>query len=203
MSKAVLFSIKPEWCLPILDLRKTLELRTVIPQLSYPYKSYIYCSINGVTLYRSNDDGKIRIYHKKAHDAFLHHTVFNGKVIAEWICDGALGHCEMANADLAEQRGLMKREKIYEYSGFGEKEVKGLHISDLKIYDKPKELAEFYRWSDGLTDIRPCQNGKLCEHLIYDYTEGCEACAIDFDGTDCPYLKVQRPPQSWMYVEEL
>ena len=174
MSKAVLISIRPEWCFPILDLRKTLELRTVIPKLPYPYKSYIYCPINGVTLYRSNDDGKIRIYRKKAHEAFAHHTVFNGKVIAEWICDVALGHCEMANADLAEQQGLVKREKIYEYSGFGEKEVKGLHISDLVIYDKPKELGEFRSWNTG---------------VVFE------------DGYPMPTHEIKRPPQSWCYTE--
>ena len=163
----VLFSVKPEWCLPILDGRKTLELRKIIPKLSYPYKSYLYCTLNSVTLYRSNDDGKIRIYRKKAHEAFAHHTVFNGKVIAEWNCDCALGHCEMANADLAEQQGLVKREKIYEYSDFGEKEVYGLHIDDLKIYDTPKELNRFVRWNgwsyEGLS--RPPQSWCYVEEL--------------------------------------
>ena len=167
MGKAVLISNRPEWCLPILERRKTLELRKMIPKLPYPYKIFMYCTRNGVTLYRSNYDAEIRIYHKMAHESFSNHTVFNGKVIAEWTCDGALGHCEMANADLAEQQGLVKREKIYEYSGFGEKEVYGLHIDNLKIYDKPKELSEFYRW-----------NGWYHEQL-------------------------ERPPQSWMYVEDL
>ncbi|MBO7670138.1 MAG: hypothetical protein J6S60_06065, partial [Oscillospiraceae bacterium] len=96
----------------------------------------------------------------------------------------------------------VSRPELRKYEGYAIG-LYGWHISDLKIYDKPKQLSDFYRWSDGLTDIRPCQNGKPCENIIYDYTENCEACAIDFDGTDCPYLKVQRPPQSWCYVEEL
>ena len=49
------------------------------------------------------------------------------------------------------------------------------HISDLKIYDKPKELGEFRK---------VCLNGK-CSDCIYE---------------EC---KITRPPQSWCYVEEL
>ena len=98
--------------------------------------------------------------------------------------------------------------ELLDYLSAGEKSPReyvtgyGWHIQSLKIYDQPKKLSEFYRWYEGGNDIRPCENGKPCKHLFYDYTEDCEACAIDFDGTDCPYLKVQRPPQNWCYVEE-
>lgn len=52
-----------------------------------------------------------------------------------------LRNCEMANADIAEAQSCVKREKILEYSGGHE--VFGWHVSDLVIYDKPKELSEF------------------------------------------------------------
>lgn len=65
----------------------------------------------------------------------------NGKVIGEFVCDTILRNCEMANADIAEAQSCVKREKILEYSGGHE--VFGWHVSDLVIYDKPKELSEF------------------------------------------------------------
>jgi len=52
------------------------------------------------------------------------------------------------------------------------KEVYGWHISDLVIYDKPKELSEFMKAEYNY--------GKI--HL--------------------PPSKLYRPPQSWCYVEE-
>lgn len=36
---------------------------------------------------------------------------------------------------------------------------------------------------------RPCEDGKYCSYLKFDYSENCEMCTIDFDGTDCPYIK--------------
>ena len=67
----------------------------------------------------------------------------------------------------------------------------GWHISELKIYDKPKSILDFHR--------------------AVDKTElWCEKCAIGGKkGTACAFcygldgLRIRRPPQSWCYVEEL
>lgn len=56
----------------------------------------------------------------------------------------------MANADIAEVQGLVRREKMFEYAGG--KEAFGWHISDLKIYEQPLDLGEF-------TGIRTVKNG--------------------------------------------
>ena len=37
--------------------------------------------------------------------------------------------------------------------------------------------------------MRPCDEGKPCIHDYFDCRECCKACDIDFDGTDCPYMK--------------
>lgn len=73
------------------------------------------------------------------------------------------------------------------------------HIDELNIYEKPKELSEFQKDLD--CDDYPCNKGKFCEYDYYDYSEGCKACEIDFDGTHCIYKQLKRPPQSWCYVE--
>lgn len=36
---------------------------------------------------------------------------------------------------------------------------------------------------------RPCEEGKYCMYQTYDWSEYTECCGIDFDGTNCPYIK--------------
>ena len=73
--------------------------------------------------------------------------------------------------------------------------VYGWHISDLVIYDKPKELSEFYRKCNGIH----CR-GNDCEHWKYMRANADEF-EMDCDCNELP--PITRPPQSWCYVEEL
>lgn len=45
--KAVLMSIRPEWCKKILDGEKTVEVRRTCPAHGTPFKVYIYCTLAG------------------------------------------------------------------------------------------------------------------------------------------------------------
>lgn len=36
---------------------------------------------------------------------------------------------------------------------------------------------------------KPCDEKKPCIHKYYDYGENTEACDIDYDGENCPYIK--------------
>lgn len=80
--------------------------------------------------------------------------------------------------------------ELKNYVGIGDRTFYGLHISDLKIYDKPKELSEFRR----PLDMPTC-----------GYTEcgsyGTPLCAWLNKG--CEKRILTRAPQSWQYVEEL
>lgn len=135
--QAVMLSIRPEWCAKIASGKKTIELRKSKPKLELPFKCYIYCSLSGCKeFFIKNLGGDISRWNKEKW------ADKKGKVIGEFICDAMLSHCEMANADLAEQMSCVRREKIREYSGG--KEVFGWHISDLEIYDTPKDLSDFY-----------------------------------------------------------
>ncbi len=42
MSKAVLISIRPEWCQKIVTGQKTIEVRKTRPKITPPFKCYIY-----------------------------------------------------------------------------------------------------------------------------------------------------------------
>lgn len=193
--KSVLISIKPKYCELIANGKKTIEVRKTKPKLQTPFKSYIYCTkasnkyqticgsmvLNSDELYRHPKRGieygnsiELMLYDNCTKDNFL-----NGKVIGEFICDGIISHCEMANADIAEQQGKIKREDLLKYANG--KELYGWYISDLKIYDKPKELSKFIK-------------------CTYPF----DCCACDFwDSTYLVCAKPIRPPQSWCYVEEL
>lgn len=181
MSKAVMISIRPKWCAKIIIGRKTMELRKSVPKLEVPFKCYIYCTSGHP--YISVKGGNLD------RDTVRTNTVgrCNGKVIGEFVCDYILQRCEMANADIAEQQSCVRREDIYfKYSEEGKHYIYGWHISDLKIYDAPKELIEFHTW-------KKC---KSCSKSGYEST----ACIYD-ENCMIP-AAITKAPQSWCYVEE-
>ena len=77
--------------------------------------------------------------------------------------------------------------ELRNYIGQDIKQFYGWHISNLIIYDEPKELVDF-KVSCGLFKKRICGLRTLCG-------EEKGVC----DGTK----KITRPPQSWCYVEEV
>lgn len=177
--KAVMISIQPKWCELIAVGRKTLELRKSVPKIPVPFKCYIY---------QTKKNWLYKVL-KKWSSFNWAQCIINGqtKVIGEFTCDYILRFCHMANADLAERPSCVRREEIFEYSCG--KEVFGWHISDLKVYDKPKKLSEFYRECEGLNNTGMCWD---CECAVGDEHD-CAANGRRF---------LNRPPQSWCYVEE-
>ena len=120
MCKAVMLSIRPKWCEKIASGEKTIEVRKNRPKLGTPFKCYIYCTQSGVAL-----------------GAWGKH----GKVIGEFTCDRIYELAPLNHApDDVEQQACLTREEIVRYlKGVGY----GYHISDLRIYDQPRELTEF------------------------------------------------------------
>ena len=63
--KAVLLSIRPVWCVKILNGEKTVEIRKNRPKLKPPFKCYIYCTKAPkklITIFRDGDvfgDGEV------------------------------------------------------------------------------------------------------------------------------------------------
>lgn len=162
--KSVLLSIKPKYCELIAGGIKTIEVRKTKPKLDTPFKCYIY-------------ETKTKDYYSVFHETTM------GKVIGEFVCDkmlpiAILAHLMVSTLDC--MRACLSAEEIIEYAA-GNSYVYGWRISELEIYDKPKELSEF----------RQCHK---CEHYFF-----CKAGEYSCDGV----YKLTRPPQSWCYVEEV
>ena len=192
--KSVLIAIRPQWAEKIANGEKTIEVRKTAPK-EVPFKAYIYCA-NGE--YSPTNCGK-----KSISDCLiLNRNVVNGKVIGEFICDRII--CSQAYFDSQGKNHLtnvfpddIKKTCLDEYDLWdyiAGKAVKAnqmydgylWHISDLKIYDKPKELSEF---------SRPCSYSGLCF--------SCKRTSFKKDGNLLCNTKITRPPQSWMHVEDL
>jgi predicted transcriptional regulator len=178
VSKAVLISIRPEWTRLILSGEKTIEVRKTHPHIKTPFKCYIYCTkgkgnSGPTTHFFESDDGTF-YSDGRTFSAFL-----SGTVIGEFVCDEIIEDRHGENALLFENKGWVPFDVQKKYAT--KQILYGWHISELKIYDKPKELSEFMQ----------CHK---CE-----YYSGCKEHEYSCDGV----YKVQRPPQSFCYVEEL
>lgn len=182
--KSVLISIKPKWCEKIASGEKTIEVRKSAPQ-EVPFKAYIYCT-NGE--YSPTNCGK-----KSISDCLiLNRNVVNGKVIGEFICDKVdTYYYRDFGYEISEETFNKTMLTGVEFCGYGNgKTLYGWHISDLKIYDKPRELSEFYTIDKSGDDC--------CIACVYHETPieemPCRTCT-----GERRYL--YRPPQSWQYVE--
>ena len=180
--KSVLITIRPQWAEKIAKGIKTIEVRKTAPK-EVPFKAYIYESRNGGH----------RCKHCNEKDSCYSYAPKNvgcyngsGKVIGEFICNNAseLDYVYYWNNGYEFETCLTYRQ-VADY-GKG-KPIYGWHISDLKIYDKPKELSEFYT-------KKKCNS---CNKSGYEST----ACMYD---EDCKVpMSITRAPQSWQYIEDL
>ena len=196
MSKAVLISIRPEWVEKIANGEKTIEVRKTKPKLETPFKCYIYCTnirpfLVWGDVFRGDwftEFTRISGYSRAEADKIW--DVFNGHIAGEFTCDRIYELAPLNHApDDIEKQACLTREEIVNYlKGTGY----GWHISDLKIYDAPKKLGEF--WRDCLEYSELSTNCWSCENVCGDG-----------DETDCNtdgQLYLHRAPQIWCYVEE-
>ena len=171
MSKAVMLSIRPRWVQKIANGEKTIEVRKTRPKLETPFKCYIYCTQSGVALGAWGKHGKV--IGEFTCDRIFPINVFDNGGIQNWFFE----HME---------RSCLTYEELADYIGNG-RTGHGWHISDLVIYDDPKELIEFHTW-------KKC---KSCSNSGYEST----ACIYD-ENCMIP-AAITKAPQSWCYVEAM
>lgn len=196
--KAVLISIKPKWCELIASGKKTLEVRKNRPKLETPFKVYIYCTADMVKHIVFDEYGDRQI------------ELVQQRVIGEFVCDridshtadclivkedrqkATIGSCLSGKEILEYLSGL--RLSTDRYSICHLQDFYCWHISDLKIYENPKELSQF-----NFPPERFCEHG-LCGGCPKYEMPG-EYGDVMFD---CEWKRpVLKAPQSWCYVEEL
>lgn len=199
MSKAVLISIRPKWVEKIVSGEKAIEVRKTKPKLDTPFKCYIYCTRDKHLAFMQNQTGTNLIACMDVDAAIpVGGAMGNGKVIGEFTCerivpityDGGRLWCP-TNAAFSPATCLSQAEIIAYIGDKGR--CYGWHISDLRIYDTPRDLGEF--WRDCLEYSELSTNCWSCENVCGDG-----------DETDCNTdgrLYLHRPPQSWCYVEVL
>ncbi len=140
---------------------KRSELRTRPPKVNEPYLGYIYETL------KNGGCGKV----------IGEFTAYNENTYR--MCVGVPKHLAVT--------ACLSSEEIWVYSKQGEKDLTEISISDLIIYDKPKELSEFTKagalgYDDWLYGIYNGTSESTYEKYLMPF-------------------KVTKPPQSWCYVE--
>ena len=182
MKKAVMLSIRPKWCEKIARGEKTIEVRKNRPEMKTPFKCYIYCTYGKGLIERNDPCYPNMLLDQTVSRDKTWGNCCNGKVIGEFVCKDFVTYCNgkpvltirKETAVEIEKRSCLSREEILEYAPKGN--PIGWCISDLVIYEKPKELSEF--------------------KLYY--------CSVVREGGyPMPTHEMRRPPQSWCYVREV
>ncbi len=184
MNKAVMISIQPKWCELIANGKKCIEVRKTRPKLDTPFKAYIYCTLppkeelfthGGIREYANElirlQDGRIvygysmQLCCDNENRPYSRDNFLCKKVIGEFVCDEIIqiNASNMIAAYFNKPYGTcLTDEELVLYSNGNP--LYGWHISDLLIYDKPKELNEFKRL-DGRKITRPPQSWCYVEGL--------------------------------------
>lgn len=203
--KAVLISIQPKWVEKIANGQKTIEVRKTAPKCEEPFKCYIYVTkakkwfhsgiivTSDELLWLSSDKIKMCDGFELWADGEYYQCV-NCKVIGEFVCDKVYEIVNgkssfFCNGATRSETNLVATQScldFYDMAAYlGDKNGCGWHISDLKIYDKPKELGEFYT---------------TCKE------KSCQMCDAEREYDVCAFgrkIPVTRAPSNWQYVEEL
>ena len=185
--KSVLISIQPKWCELIASGKKTVEVRKTRPKIETPFKCYIYCTKD-----------------KHGWFDFLNKVRLDGKVIGEFVCDNIFTDKTFGHYGIFKTSACMSDADISAYCL--NKEMYCWHISELVIYDKPKEVSEFSVLDDKA--IKECKHRERIyvnpESVNGAWLKGSYICTKGEEDwcSKCKTKPLTRPPQSWCYVEE-
>lgn len=201
--KSILISIKPKWVAKILNGEKTIEIRKTMPKCDLPITVYIYCtkwSDNGYTntLTRMKNGS---FHNLKKFDEFtdefiqnIDETGFTGKVVAKFTLNkveeiGMWNYSEYGTRTLCENHLSIKScLDAYELKDYLKGKIGyAIHISDLEIFDKPKELSEFYKagaWKVYEEQLDSSYMKRTEQEIMKSLNQ-----------------TLTKAPQSWCYVE--
>lgn len=185
--KSVLISIQPKWCELIASGKKMVEVRKIVPKLEPPFKCYIYCTNKKPYLvwgdvFRGNWETEftnISGYNRK--DAEKIWDIFNGNVMGEFVCS------EVSNYDYAE---------MYEPPDWEESLGEQYYITSGDLLRSCLSYEELKKYGQG----KKLYGLHISQLNIYDTPKKLSEFVM---ANSQHYCHLQRPPQSWCYVEEL
>ncbi|MBO5435903.1 hypothetical protein J6A31_08925 [bacterium] len=172
--KSIVLRLSPDQCFDILNHdQSAILLRKSIAELmpDEQYRCYIYCDHNGPTLYKSARDNQLHIVHRKNESnnksesrrkllANNGHTILNGTIIGEMICDRVDIVSVTASSTIIDYNCLQLSDKLPmsydEITAYILPGCKGylLNISNLTEYDVPKHMSDFAKTNDS-SPIKP------------------------------------------------
>ena len=175
--KSILLSIRPEWCDKILNGEKTVEIRKSSPAHGTPFKVYIYCTLAGSdSLFMDVLNRDVAAWNRGGWPEK------KGRVIGEFICDDIrrIGpeYCVVKeDIESAISGSFLTVQQVKDYAGW----KSGMNYANLK---------DLYGWH--ISDL------KIYDHprLLSDFTR-LRATKFGYEP-----VEIQRPPQSWYYVED-
>ena len=181
----ILASLKPYYYYLIGERKKTIEVR----------KSALKNLPQDIAFYMSKDEKSFAKIPKEFQDKYRKHF---GKIGMRVVCDETerFSVGSLRSDDIEKLACLSYNEMINyfykpeELDGKTAKQGFAWHISNLKIYDKPKELSEFYR---------PCSYSGICYSCNRFRPNG----TPNDEPNDFCDGEITRPPQSYMRVKEL
>lgn len=219
--KKILLVVHPKWCKMIFNGKKTIEVRRTRPKLEPPFEVLVYetkgqfiksvkgaCTTYGygrgkvigsficdkITRYESefwDDDTYERIQEPWEPSDFAEYGEYEYDTIGE------NGEFYGKGIELSKQSCLSWNE-LRSYVGQGLKDFYCWHITEPKLFDKPKELSEFGKVCNRYENDE-CDD---CPYLqVYVNSYPCDDCVDTWCGVD-NIKPLTRPPQSWCYVEE-
>ena len=173
--KAILISIKPKWVAKILNGEKTLEIRKTMPKCELPIDVYIYCTKKLSQRFLIKKGEQIGIK-ENGEDIIADTNIitkyptmfefnFGGKVVAKFtlnkveeiepfeeynslfglaykLTEKGIINCQKAQLTYEEYNHYLKGKRGYAW-----------HIDNLVVFDKPKELNEFYVYSHSVAGV--------------------------------------------------
>lgn len=157
MSKNILISIKPQYCNMIFAGEKTLEIRKNKPLCGFPVRVFVYCSEAN-----TKDPNKVLETHSNG-------KIYrcNGKVMGEFVCDGVVRNNPSIKGEKRDFSNLadacLSDDELFAHSGY--RALYGWHVSDVTLYDKPKDLSEFCNMT-GKTLKLPPQSWSYVESKV-------------------------------------
>ena len=212
--KAIMISDKAKWCVLMMNGKKIVEVRTskalataiqkLIDENGYA-DIYVYCSKIQRKHYHlievvdtDTDKTEYEIDYYIGSGDYLDYC-YEGKVAFKFRCykveaiDVRLGHPKIYVGACIDDLWCLD-------NGYHDKNymVNAIHISDLEIFDKPKEISEFYKIGyleeeyaieSHISDIEGCDGG-----VNEDYIDNL------YEELDKQY-QLTKAPQNFCYVE--